>query len=89
MRTQNTILLEESFIDNVLLVQQYDEIGKIRILEEKFQNSLVVFDKYIKAIFLGTESNAFKNSSEGLTYDEQERNGLKKRYYNKTGPPLK
>jgi signal transduction histidine kinase/CheY-like chemotaxis protein len=78
MWTQNTILLEESFIDNVLLVQQYDEIGKIRILEEKFQNSVLVFDKYIKAIFLGTESNAFKNSSEGLTYADQERNGLKK-----------
>jgi two-component system sensor histidine kinase/response regulator len=78
IRTQHTILLEESFIDKVLLVQQYDEIGKIRILEEKFQNSSVVFDKYIKAIFLGTESNAFKNSSEGLTYAEHERNGLKK-----------
>jgi len=77
MRTQNTILLEESFIDKILLVQQYDEIGKIGILEEKFQNSLVVFDKYIKAMFLDTERNAFKNSLEGMTHAERKKNDLK------------
>ena len=77
MRTQNTILLQESLIDKVLLVQHYDEIGKIRILEEKFQDSLMVFDRYIKAIFLGNESNAFKNSSKKLTDAEREGNDLK------------
>jgi signal transduction histidine kinase/DNA-binding response OmpR family regulator len=87
MRTQNTILLEESFIDKILMVQQYDEIGKIGILEEKFQNTLVIFDKYIKAIFLGTESGACKNSSKGPGYPERERNDLKKDMVIKQVPP--
>jgi len=76
MRAQNAILLGSSIIDQVLLVQQYDDIDKIRILEGKFRNSLIIFDMYIKAIILGSESNAFKKSSGGLTYAEWERNDL-------------
>jgi len=87
MRTQNTILLEKSFIDKVLLVQPFDEIGKIRILEEKFQNSFMLFDRYIKAIFLEIESNAFKNSSGRLTSAERERKDLKQDIIIKQVPP--
>jgi len=76
MRAQNAILLGSSIIDQVLLVQQYDDIDKIRILEEKFRNSLTIFDRYINAIILGSESNALKKSSGGLTYAEGERNDL-------------
>ncbi|MGD8893079.1 MAG: response regulator [Desulfobacterales bacterium] len=76
MRAQNAILLGSSIIDQVLLLQQYDDIDKIRILEGKFRNSLIIFDMYIKAIILGSESNAFKKSSGGLTYAQWERNGL-------------
>jgi len=76
MRAQNAILLGSSIIDQVLLLQQHDDIDKIRILEGKFRNSLIIFDMYIKAIILGSESNAFKKSSGGLTYAQWERNGL-------------
>lgn len=76
MRAQNAILLGSSITDQVLLVQEYDDIDKIRILEGKFRNSLITFDMYIKAIILGSESNAFKKSSGGLTYAEWERNDL-------------
>ena len=87
MRTQNTILLEESFIDKVLLVQHYGEIGKIRILEKKFQNSIRVFNRYIQAIFLGTESNAFNNSSGGPTDAELERKDLEEDIILEQVPP--
>jgi len=76
MRAQNAILLGSSIIDQVLLVQQHDDIDNIRILEGKFRNSLIIFDMYIKAIILGSESSAFKKSSGGLTYAEWERNNL-------------
>ena len=76
MRAQNAILLGSSITDQVLLIQKYDDIDKIRILEGKFRNSLILFDMYIKAIILGSESNAFKRSSGGLTYAGWERNNL-------------
>lgn len=76
MRAQNAILLGSSIIDQVLLVQQYEDIDKIRIFEGKFRNILIIFDMYIKAIFLGSESDAFKKSSGGLTYAQWERNDL-------------
>ena len=76
MRAQNAILLGSSIIDQVLSVQQYDDIDKIRILEGKFRSSLILFDMYIKAIIHGTESNEFKQSSGGLTYAQWERNDL-------------
>ena len=87
MRTQNTILLEESFIDKVLLVQQQHDIGKLSILEEKFLNNLMLFDRYIKAIFLEIENNAFKNSSGDLISTELERKDSKKDIIIKQVPP--
>jgi signal transduction histidine kinase/CheY-like chemotaxis protein len=87
MRTQNTILLEESFLDKVLLIQQQHDIGKLSILEEKFLNNLMLFDRYIKAIFLEIESNAFKNSSGDLISTELERKDLKKDIIIKQVPP--
>ncbi|MGD2029439.1 MAG: ATP-binding protein, partial [Desulfobacterales bacterium] len=76
MRAQNAILLGSSIIDQVLSVQQYDDIDKIRVLEGKFRNSLITFDMYIKAIIHGSESNEFKKSSGGITYAQWKRNDL-------------
>ena len=73
---QIAVLLEDAIIDKVLLTQEYEEINNIRILEGRLREGIITFDMYIKAIMLGSESSAFKNSSGGLTFSQWEKKGL-------------
>jgi signal transduction histidine kinase/CheY-like chemotaxis protein/HPt (histidine-containing phosphotransfer) domain-containing protein len=75
-QAQIAVFSESSNIYQILLTKTYDEIDKIRVFEGRLRESLITFDMYIKAIIFGSESEAFQNSSGGLTYSEWEKKGL-------------
>jgi len=75
-QAQIAVFSESSSIYQILLIKTYDEIDKIRTFEGRLRESLITFDMYIKAITLGSESEAFQSSSGGLTYGQWERKGL-------------
>ncbi len=75
-QAQIAVFSESSNIYQILLIKTYDEIDKIREFEGHLRESLITFDMYIKAIIFGSESEAFQNSSGGLTYGQWEKKGL-------------
>lgn len=58
-----------------LSVQDPEDLDRVFQLEGKIREDQINFDMYVHAIIWGSESEAFKNSSGGLTYSEWKRKG--------------
>ena len=65
-------------MNEALAVQDPQEIDTLFQLEGRMRQDQINFDMFIHAMIWGSESEAFKNSSGGLTYSEWKRKGWHK-----------
>jgi len=64
-----------NIMNEALAVQDPEELDKVFQLEGRIREDQINFDMFIRAMIWGSESEAFKNSSGGLTYSEWRRKG--------------
>ncbi|MFH1563597.1 MAG: ATP-binding protein [Nitrospirota bacterium] len=67
-----------SCMDKAILIQNTEEMDEFTILEGQFRETIITFDMFIKAMIWGSEGEAFRMSSGGLTLASWERNGWNK-----------
>jgi len=65
---QLAILSGRNILNQVLIVQDSEELNEIRNLEGRFRDAIINFDMFIRAMIWGSESEAFKRASGGLTF---------------------
>jgi signal transduction histidine kinase/DNA-binding response OmpR family regulator len=62
-------------VNKARLVEDPAQADRVRELEGEFQQSMIRFDMFINAIIWGSESEAFRRSSGGLTRAQWEKDG--------------
>ncbi len=83
---QLAVVSGAGYVDKILLIQNYEEVDEIRALEGGFRETMIEFDMFIKAMLWGSESDAFKNSSGGLTFAQWKRRGSERNPVVKQAP---
>ena len=68
--------LGADLVHSALSIDNPEEIEEIRIIEGEFREKIISFDMFSKAVIWGSESQAFKASSGGLTLAEWKKRGL-------------
>ncbi len=72
-KAQLAVVFGAGCLDKVLLIRNPEEMDNIRNLEGLFRETMIDFDMYIKAMIWGSESEAFKRLSGGLTFAQWKR----------------
>ena len=62
-------------MNEALAVQDPEDLDRVFQLEGEIREDQINFDMFVHAMIWGSESEAFKNSSGGLTYSEWKRKG--------------
>ncbi len=78
LRAMVNARLGSLYLHKALMVMNSENLNELEDLIGKFQGTQITFNLYIKALSLGTTSEAFKRTDGQLTYQQWLRRGLEK-----------